>query len=107
MKLRAIDRRPRQSLHVTLDAATHDKLVAYREYAGTQGQHFTDLKQLLAEIVRAFVDEGDKEFSRWYRARTLPTTGPSSTVNGGRSERTHPLSVDPRTAAGRGQGAVE
>ena len=69
MKLRALDTRPPQHVRVTLDGATHDKLTAYLVYAAEQGQVFADVRQLLTEIARAFVDGGDKGFTAWYRAR--------------------------------------
>jgi hypothetical protein len=69
MKLRAIDTRPPQQVRVTVDGATYEKLLAYLDYARAQGQVFEDLRQLLAEIARAFIDGGDKGFTAWYRAR--------------------------------------
>jgi hypothetical protein len=83
MRLRSLDTRPPQHVRVTLDGATHDKLTAYIAYASTHGQHFADVRQLLTEIARAFVDGGDKGFTAWYRARQPPAAVPSNTANGG------------------------
>jgi hypothetical protein len=69
MKLRTIDTKPPQQVRVTVDGTTYDKLTAYMTYAAEQGQVFEDVKQLLGEIARAFVDGGDKGFAAWYRAR--------------------------------------
>ena len=88
MKLRALDTRPPQHIRVTLDGATHDKLIAYLAYGSTHGQPFEDVKQLLAEIARAFVDGGDKGFTAWYRARQGAAAVPGRTVNGGEEART-------------------
>ena len=88
MKLRALDTRPPQTVRVSLDGATHDKLTAYLAYAAEQGQVFTDVRHLLTEIARAFVDGGDKGFTAWYRARQGAAAGPASTVNGGEGART-------------------
>jgi hypothetical protein len=87
MRLRSLDTRPPQHVRVTLDGATHDKLTAYIAYASTHGQHFEDVRQLLTEIARAFVDGGDKGFTAWYRARQPPAAVPSSTGNGGQLAR--------------------
>jgi hypothetical protein len=87
MKLRSLDTRPPQSLRVTLDAATHDKLTAYVTYAAAQGQRFKDIRQLLTEIARAFVEHGDKGFAAWYRARQETAAVLGSVLNGGASER--------------------
>jgi hypothetical protein len=78
MKLRTIDTRPPHQVRVTVDGATYEKLLAYIDYARAQGQVFEDLRQLLAEIARAFVDSGDKGFTAWYRARhATGSTSPS------------------------------
>ncbi len=81
MKLNHVDNRQPQQIRVTLPAATVDKLEAYLEYANSsngnsQGQGFMDLKQLIAEICRAFVDRGDKDFTQWLRTRTQPVSAP-------------------------------
>jgi len=107
MKLRAVDTRPSQTLRVTLDAPTHDKLTAYLEYAATQGQHFADSKQLLAEIVRAFLDDGDKNLTHWYRARQMPTTAPATTINGSGIEGAQRVMVEPVKTAGRAKEGTE
>jgi len=86
MKLRALDTRPPQSMRVTLDATTHDKLTAYLTYAAAQGQAFKDVRQLLMEIARAFVEHGDKGFAAWYRARQGTAAVPARVLNGGASE---------------------
>ena len=87
MKLRSLDTRPPQSLRVAIDAATHDKLTAYATYAAAQGQRFKDVRQLLTEIARAFVEHGDKGFVAWYRARQGTAAVPARVLNGGASER--------------------
>src|SRR5262245_52872055 len=69
MKLRTIDTRPPQQVRVTVDGATYEKLLVYIDYARVQGQVFEDVRQLLAEIARAFIDGGDKGFTAWYRTR--------------------------------------
>jgi hypothetical protein len=92
MRLRSLDTRPPQHVRVTLDGATHDKLTAYIEYAGTQGQHFEDVRQLLTEIARAFVDGGDKGFTAWHRARPGAAAVPASVPKGGARERPMRLS---------------
>jgi hypothetical protein len=82
MKLRALDTRPPQSMRVTLDATTHDKLTAYLAYAAEQGQIFKDMRQLLTEIARAFVEHGDKGFTAWYRAQQGAAAVPPHRPNG-------------------------
>lgn len=76
MKLTRIDNREPQQVRVILPAATVEKLEAYLEYTNTSGngQGFTDLKQLIAEICRAFVANGDKDFTQWLRTRSQPVT---------------------------------
>ena len=93
MKLNRIDNREPQQVRVTLSAATYDKLHAYLEYANRNGngQGFADLKQLIAEICRAFVANGDKDFTQWLRSKISPvTTRPTqvlqSTQKGSRKE---------------------
>ena len=84
MKLNLIDNREPQQVRVTLSAATHEKLQAYLEYTNSSGagQGFMDLKQLVAEICRAFVEHGDKDFAQWLRTRVQPavTLGQTRTV---------------------------
>jgi hypothetical protein len=80
MKLNRLDNREPQQVRVTLSAATHDKLQAYLEYANSNGQGFADLKQLIAEICRAFVANGDKDFTQWLRSRISPVTTQSTQV---------------------------
>ena len=72
MKLDRMDNREPQQVRVTLSAATHEKLQAYLEYTNSNGngQGFMDLKQLVAEICRAFVERGDKDFALWLRTKT-------------------------------------
>ena len=107
MKLRALDTRPPQTVRVTLDAATHEKLTVYLEYVRARGQHFADLKQLLAEIARAFVDGGDQEFLRWYRARTSPSALPTTTANGHRGARPPQGTQEVSSPTGGAKGALE
>jgi hypothetical protein len=80
MKLTRIDNREPQHVRVVLPAATSDKLHAYLEYANSNGQGFADLKQLIAEICRAFVANGDKDFAQWLRSRIAPVTTQSTQV---------------------------
>jgi len=82
MKLRPIDTRPPQQVRVTVDGATYERLLAYIDYARAQGQVFEDVRQLLAEIARAFVDSGDKGFTAWYRASQASPQVARSTANG-------------------------
>jgi hypothetical protein len=77
MKLNRIDNREPQQVRVTLPAATVEKLEAYLEYANSNGQGFTDLKQLITEICRAFVANGDKDFTQWLRSKISPATFPA------------------------------
>ena len=72
MKLNRVDNREPQQVRVLLPAATYDKLHAYLEYANSNGQGFADLKQLIAEICRAFVANGDKDFAQWLAAESRP-----------------------------------
>ena len=76
MKLDRIDNREPQQVRVTLSAATYEKLQAYLEYTNSNGngQGFMDLKQLVAQICRAFVERGDKDFAQWLRTKTQPST---------------------------------
>jgi hypothetical protein len=74
-------------MRVTVDGATYEKLLAYLDYARTQGQVFEDVRQLMAEIARAFVDGGDKGFTVWYRATHGSPQVPPSTVNGQSAQR--------------------
>ena len=74
MKLNRVDNREPQQVRVTLPAATVEKLEAYLEYANSNGQGFADLKQLITEICRAFVANGDKDFTQWLRSRPQPVT---------------------------------
>ena len=106
MKLRALDTRPPQTVRVSLDGATHDKLTAYLAYAAEQGQVFTDVRQLLTEIARAFVDGGDKGFTAWYRARQGAAAVPARTVNGGEEARTTGRSEQPLSPQPSAQGEV-
>jgi hypothetical protein len=64
--------------------------IEYTNSTGT-GQGFADLKQLIAEICRAFVANGDKDFTQWLRSKISPvTTRPTqvlqSTQKGSRKE---------------------
>ena len=74
MKLNRVDNREPQPIRVALPAAIHDKLQAYLEYANSNGtgQGFMELKQLVIEICRAFVERGDKDFAQWLRTKTQP-----------------------------------
>jgi hypothetical protein len=92
MKLRSLDTRPPQHVRVTLDGATYDKLTAYLAYSAEQGQVFTDVRQLLTEVARAFVDGGDKGFTAWYRARQGAAAVPARVPNGGENGRPTRLS---------------
>ena len=76
MKLDRIDNREPQQVRVTLSAATHEKLIAYLEYTNSNGngQGFMDLKQLVSQICRAFVERGDKDFAQWLRTKTQTST---------------------------------
>jgi hypothetical protein len=107
MKLRALDTRPPQHVRVTLDGATHDKLTAYLAYAAEQGQVFTDVRHLLTEIARAFVDGGDKSFTAWYRARQSATAVPARVPNGGENERPTRLSQSPSSVRAAVQEVAE
>jgi hypothetical protein len=107
MKLRALDTRPPQTVRVSLDGATHDKLIAYLAYAAEQGQVFTDVKQLLTEIARAFVDSGDKGFTAWYRAGHGTATVLASPVNGHRGQRQSQVPQEAAPPKGAVKAALE
>lgn len=113
MKLRTIDTKPPQQVRVTVDGTTYDKLTAYLTYAAEHGQVFADVKQLLGEIARAFVDGGDKGFTAWYRAQSAAPQVPLQQANGHDTERPRRRTEDghhsvPQTArSARGEGEEE
>ena len=92
MKLRSIDTRPPQQVRITVDGATYEKLLAYIDYASTHGQVFEDVRQLMAEITRAFVESGDKGFTAWYRTSQASPQVSRSTANGQDPQRPSRLS---------------
>ena len=107
MKLRPIDTRPPQQVRVTVDGVTYEKLQAYIDYARAQGQIFEDVRQLMAEIARAFVDGGDKGFTAWYRATHGSPQIPRSTSNGQGAQRPARLSEKASTPTPSASGEDE
>ena len=107
MKLRPIDTRPPQQVRVTVDSGTYERLLAYIDYARAQGQVFEDVRQLLAEIARAFVDSGDKGFTAWYRASQASPQVSRSTANGQDPPRPARLSEHASTPLPSASGEAE
>jgi hypothetical protein len=69
VKLKPKDQLPDQQLRLTVPGAVMHKLELYRTYRHEAKGETWNVRELATEVLRAFVDEGDRQFTSWLRTR--------------------------------------